>query len=99
MKFADILGFFLRARSADPITSFEAAKSIKVEDHVVIIYECLKRYGPLGKDGISNNTNLDPNQVARRLSEMEKLGFITLTGNKVKSNTGRNEREWQICVK
>jgi hypothetical protein len=33
------------------------------------------------------------------LSEMEKLGFIQVTGNKVKSNTGRNEREWEICVK
>jgi len=101
MKFADLLGIFPRARANDPITSYEAADSIKevAKHHIQIIADCLAIHGPLGKDGISNCTKLDPNQVARRLSEMEKLGFIQVTGNKVKSNTGRNEREWEICVK
>ena len=106
MKFADFFGghplnLFPRVRKDDPVTSYEAADEIKstVPEHYDEILECLNRYGALGKDGISNNSTLDPNQVARRLSEMERLGYIRQTGNKVKSNTGRNEREWQICVK
>ena len=95
------LNLFPRVRADDPVTSYEAADKIKsvVQEHYQEIIDCLKRYGPQGKDGISYNSTLDANQVARRLSEMERLGYIEQTGNKVKSNTGRNEREWQICVK
>jgi predicted transcriptional regulator len=106
MKLEDFFGghplnLFPRVRKDDPVTSYEAADKIKntVPEHYNKIIECLNRHGALGKDGISNNSYLDPNQVARRLSEMERLGYIRQTGNKVKSNTGRNEREWQICVK
>lgn len=88
---------FPRVRANDPVTSFEAAESIKeaAPQHYQVILDCLKTYGPLGKDGISSLTQLDSNQVARRLNEMKLLGLIELTGNTVKSNSGRNEREWQ----
>lgn len=88
---------FPRVRANDPLTSFEAAESIKesVPQHHQVIYECLRDHGPLGKDGISALTQLDSNQVARRLNEMKVIGLIELTGNTVKSNSGRNEREWQ----
>jgi predicted transcriptional regulator len=90
------LDFFPRVRKEDPITSFEAADSIKevTAKHFKIIHECLQTNGPLGKDGIARLTGLESNQVARRLKEMKVLGLITLTGNNVKSNSGRNEREW-----
>lgn len=106
MKLSDFFGghplnLFPRVRKDDPVTSYEAADEIKdaTSDHWAEISKCLIKHGALGKDGISNNTTLGPNQVARRLSEMERLGMIEQTGNKVKSNTGRNEREWQISVK
>ena len=88
---------FPRVRANDPLTSFEAAESIKqtVPQHHQLILECLQTSGPLGKDGIAAWTNLDSNQVARRLNEMKIIGLIELTGNTVKSNSGRNEREWQ----
>jgi len=88
---------FPRVRSSDPLTSFEAAESIKesVSQHHQVILDCLQQHGPLGKDGISARTDLDGNQVARRLNEMKIIGLIELTGNTVKSNSGRNEREWQ----
>jgi predicted transcriptional regulator len=88
---------FPRVRANDPLTSFEAADSIKdsVSQHHQIIFECLQKHGALGKDGISAHTKLDSNQVARRLNEMKIIGLIELTGNTVKSNSGRNEREWQ----
>jgi predicted transcriptional regulator len=87
---------FPRVRASDPVTSFEAAESIKpvAAEHHRIILECLIEYGALGKDGISAKTKLDGNQVARRLNEMQKIGLIHLTGKTVKSNSGRNEREW-----
>ena len=90
---------FPRVRANDPVTSFEAAESIKdaVSQHHQTILDCLQKHGALGKDGISARTNLDGNQVARRLNEMKVIGLIQLTGNTVKSNSGRNEREWQ-CI-
>jgi predicted transcriptional regulator len=87
---------FPRVRANDPLTSFEAAESIKesVPQHHQLILDCLHNNGPLGKDGIAFFTQLDSNQVARRLNEMKIMGLIELTGNNVKSNSGRNEREW-----
>ena len=89
---------FPRVRTTDPLTSFEAAEAIKpvVSQHYQTILDCLQKHGSLGKDGIASLTNLDGNQVARRLNEMKVLGLIYLTGKTVKSNSGRNEREWSI---
>jgi hypothetical protein len=101
MKLSDFFGghplnLFPRVRKDDPITSFEAADSIQesAAKHHKIIQECLKDNGPLGKDGIARLAGLESSQVARRLNEMKVLGLISLTGNNVKSDSGRNEREW-----
>jgi hypothetical protein len=103
MKLSDFFGgnpldLFPRVRKDDPITSFEAADSIKEVSakHHKIILECLEKNGPLGKDGIAKLTGLESNQVARRLNELKVMCFITLTGSTVKSNSGRNEREWTV---
>ncbi len=89
---------FFRARSTDPITSHQAADSIKdiANQHMDIIVKCLKEHGPLGKDGIAKQTGLQPTQVSRRLKEMQELGLIELTGKQVTSNSGRGEREWRF---
>ena len=89
---------FFRARAKDPITSFEAAESVKdvAKMHQEVIVAGLQRFGPMGKDKIANTTGLQSHQVSRRLSELEKMGVIELTGNQVKSNSGRNEREWRF---
>jgi predicted transcriptional regulator len=98
--FDKIFPEFPRVRATDPVTSFEAADFIKdlVSQHHQIILYCLIKHGPLGKDGISKHTELDGNQVARRLNEMKVIGLITLTGKTVTSNSGRKEREWQAIV-
>jgi predicted transcriptional regulator len=92
------LDLFPRVRKDDPITSFEAADSIKevTAKHHKIILECLEKNGPLGKDGIARLTGLESNQVARRMNEMKVMGMVFLTGKKVKSNSNRNEREWTV---
>lgn len=88
---------FPRVRTSDPATSHQAAASITdVTSHYAQILEALSTIGPLGKDGISFYSKLDPNQIARRLNEMQKLGLISLTGKTVKSNSNRQEREWTI---
>ena len=103
MKLKDFFGrnpldLFPRVRKDDPITSYEAADSIKeaAEKHYNTIYECLKNHGPLGKDGIAKLTGLDGHQIGRRMKEMQVLGMVFLTGKTVKSNSGRNEREWTV---
>jgi predicted transcriptional regulator len=103
MKFKDFFGghpldLFPRVRKEDPITSYEAADSVKemTAKHWKIIHECLQEHGPLGKDGIAKLTGLDGNQIARRMNEMQVMGLVFLTGNKVKSDSGRNEREWSV---
>jgi predicted transcriptional regulator len=95
-KFFD-LPIFNRVRSSDPVTSYEAADAAKdlASKHFIIIVDCLKAHGALGKDGIARHSGLDRNQVSRRLNELLKLGLIELTGIKVKSDSGLNEREWR----
>ena len=89
---------FPRVRKTDPLTSFEAAESIKdiAPKHYDVILDCLRTHGALGKDGIAALTNLENMQVARRLHELQRMNLIKLTGKTVKSNSGRNEREWTI---
>lgn len=88
----------IRARNTDPITSFMATDQAKdlSKQHSILIVQCLQIHGPLGKDGIAKRTGLDGNQVARRLNELLKERLICLTGNQVKSNSGRMEREWKF---
>jgi predicted transcriptional regulator len=95
-KFFD-LPIFNRVRCSDPVTSYEAADAAKdlSSKHFIIIVDCLKAHGALGKDGIARHSGLEKSQVSRRLNELLKLGLIELTGNKVKSDAGLNEREWR----
>ena len=90
--------FLFRARGLDPSTSHAAAdQSIDLaKQHFEKIVECLRRFGPMGKDGIAELVGLDGNQVARRMKELEKDGRVELTGRTIKSNSGRSEREWQF---
>jgi predicted ArsR family transcriptional regulator len=87
-----------RVRNTDPLTSWQAAGSAKdlAKRHAQMIVDCLAEGGALGKDGIAARTGLESMQVARRLHELEREGEICLTGNVVKSKSGRMEREWKI---
>jgi predicted ArsR family transcriptional regulator len=90
---------FFRARESDPHTSHMAAEQIKeaAPQHMELIYNCLLEHGPLGKDGIARLTGLNPNQVARRLPELKKVGLVETTGQTVYSDAGRSEREWTLA--
>ena len=92
------LPIFGRARNSDPITSYEAADAAKdlASKHFSMIVDCLQTHGALGKDGTAQRNGLDSNQVARRLNKLSKMDLIELTGQTVKSKSGRNEREWKV---
>lgn len=92
----NFIGNLFRSRKLDPITSHQAAESIKetASQHFQLIHECLREHGPLGKDGIARHTGLTGNQIARRLPEMQKMNLIKETGKLVLSDAGRKEREW-----
>ena len=92
------LPIFGRVRNSDPITSYEAADAAKdlASKHFSMIVDCLQTHGARGKDGIAQRSGLDSNQVARRLNELSKMDLIELTGQTVKSKSGRNEREWKV---
>ena len=89
------------ARNTDPATSWAAADSATslAAQHATIIIAALCKYGAMGKDGIAQITGLDGNQVARRLSELERNHEILLTGRNVQSKSGRAEREWKVMPK
>ena len=89
--------FFPRARKLDPTTSQQAAQAISqvAPIHLQRIHECLHEHGPMGKDSIAMALDMNPNQVSRRLPELQSMGLVVLTGKTVKSNSGRQEREWR----
>lgn len=85
-------------RKNDPITSKLAADEVDFQaKHYDQILAVLILSGPQGKDEIADRSTLDPNQVARRLKEMLKLGLVRLTGKTVKSKSNRSEREWELA--
>ena len=81
------------ARNTDPSTSWAAADSAKAlaAQHATIIIQALCKYGAMGKDGIATITGLDGNQVARRLSELERNHEILLTGRNVQSKSAADK--------
>lgn len=88
--------FFPRSRKLDPTTSHQAAQQIKeiAPNHMQKIHDCLHEHGPMGKDQIALILHMNPNQVSRRLPEMEKMKLVSPTGKTVESLSGRQEREW-----
>ena len=92
------LPIFNRARNSDPVTSHQAADHVTTTSrHFQLIHLVLIEHGPMGKDAIAQKAGLEPNAVARRLPELQRLGLVTLTGKTVKSASNRKEREWKAC--
>ena len=88
-----------QARVTDPLTSKQAAVEAKHLQavHQRLIVACLEQHGSLGKDGIAARTKLTGVAVARRTTELHRLGLIKPTGKTVQSTSGRAEREWCIA--
>ena len=85
------------ARGNDPITSFQAADSSKafIASHEAKIIEALSSNGAMGVDVIAWHTGLHPHAVGKRMKALHDRGEVELTGFMVKSDSGRDQREWQ----
>lgn len=86
------------ARATDPDTSHEAAALAVqfITRQQALIVDALKA-GPAGKDEIARRARLAGVAVARRLPDLQSLGVVVTTGNKVLSDSGRSEREWALA--
>ena len=84
------------ARGNDPLTSFQAADSAKefISSHEFRILVHLTRHGSMGVDAIAACAGLEPHAVGKRMTALHKRGEVALTGRTVKSDSGRNQREW-----
>jgi DNA-binding transcriptional ArsR family regulator len=84
------------ARRGDPHTSHKAAVSATfAARHRRKILEALGA-GPAGKCEIARRSNLTEQQVARRMRELRRSGYVTLTGQSAVSDAGREESEYQL---
>ncbi len=86
------------ARKRDPATSHAAAaqaREVQARHHSLIL-AALEQHGPAGKDAVAARTGLTGVAVARRVTELERVGLIRPTGRKVQSAAGRWEREWGL---
>lgn len=84
-------------RANDPITSFMAADSVKqfAHSHEVLIMDALLTRGPAGVDSIAACCGLSAHAVGKRMRALEANAYIRLTGEMVKSDSGRMQREWE----
>jgi len=77
--------------------STEANKSVDKETVYQIILDTLLAHNKDGmtKDEISRHSTLTPEQVHKRMSELEKLGKICPNGKR-KGNSGRSQTVWKL---
>lgn len=85
------------ARGNDPLTSFQAADSAKafIRTHEKEIVFVLSHVGPMGVDRIGQMLFLTGHAVGKRMTALHKRGEVALTGRTVKSDSGRDQREWR----
>jgi Mn-dependent DtxR family transcriptional regulator len=89
------------ARTSDPSTSHEAAKFAvaKMSSQKARIYGALRDHGAMTSCEIASHSDLSPHQVQKRLSEMERLGYVELTGNERPGWANVPMREWRAVVR
>ena len=88
------------ARASDPWTSHEAAESAEelIARHCGIIFDVLKRVGPLTSQQISDNCELDHPQVWRRVSDLKNQKLVVESDLPKRFNrSGRRAIVWEIA--
>lgn len=86
------------ARASDPGTSKAAAARVKEfgADFCSIILDEL-RNGSGTYEELAQRTGLRPDQVWRRLPDLEKRGLAVATGDERRGSAGRNQRVWRCA--
>lgn len=87
------------ARNDDPITSHAAAARVGefTQAHMAIIRASLLGDGPGTYEEVARRTGLRPDQVWRRLSDMDRRGLAAPTGDYRPGSAGRLQRIWRAA--
>jgi predicted transcriptional regulator len=87
-----------RARRADPPTSHEAARSVKVTDLEAVVLEALRlSYNGLTSHELAERTGLSLVTVSPRLRPLADKGEVRDSGRKRKGESGRNSIVWEAA--
>jgi len=86
------------ARRSDPSTSRAAAESMENASKALMnaIFADLRLNGSGTFEQISLRTGLRPDQVWRRLPDLEKQGLAEPTERTMKGSSGRQQRVWKL---
>lgn len=88
------------ARNSDPETSKAAAESMSeaAAKQATVIRNVLLEHGRLHAEGIAGHCQLDRVQIGRRMSDLERVGWASRTGEKGKLSTGRSGELWEATA-
>lgn len=88
----------LNARNTDPNTSHSAEELLADLQgrHMAIVYQDLYRNGPGTQSELARRTGLRPDQVWRRLSDLEREGLIEYAGLDRPGDSNRLQRVMRI---
>lgn len=88
-----------RARRRDPVTSHEAAESMKTgaAQQAERVLKALRSLGEAGAEQIGEVCSLDAYTIRKRLPELQRLGLAAPTGAVRSTASGRSERVWRAA--
>ena len=88
-----------RARRRDPVTSHDAAESMKTAaaQQAERVLQALRSLGEAGAEQIGLACGLDAYAVRKRLPELQRIGLAALTGVVRSTSSGRSERVWRAA--
>jgi hypothetical protein len=94
--------FDARARSTDPETSWDAARSISrdgLRENQAAVLRLLRRYGPLTDEQIGELYGHVPPQspsgLRTRRHELQELGLVEDSGERARLRSGRQAIVWR----
>lgn len=87
------------SRASDPFTSHEAAERVRefAAGHCAMILQSLIDHGPMICDEIARHTGLLSHQINKRVTDLERQGLASTTGETRSSDSGRQARVWRAA--
>jgi hypothetical protein len=92
------------ARTTDPETSHEAAKSVtKTAQIYSSIIAALATYGPMNDEGLihfirkGSHVAFSDSGIRSRRSELASMGRVRDSGERIKMQSGRNSIVWELA--
>lgn len=89
------------ARSTDPQTSFDAARSVDLTAGQEKVLDAFRRHATLTDEQLVRMllAELSPSGARSRRAELVEAGLVEWTGETVRSATGRQTRVWRLAPK